>query len=173
MFSYANSGGITNFSRRGIDYIPSKRACVKELSGDFVEDYYNTRKWLESLAIERASKVGMDAILLQEYWKEECEAYTQGDREKLAFCSRRLQRYIYSACKSPFLENYLIKLWKAAPRHYAKTEEAKSEFVEHVFQYHKALVEALCVNDIVLAQKLVEDYFDWCKFTFIKSRESR
>ena len=155
-----------------IDYIPKQGARVKEISVDFLDDYYDTRKWLESLAIELACQKGIEKELLQQYIEEETAAYEERDVSRLSACSRRLMEYLYHACGSPRLEAYLQQLWSASPRHYSRNDKAREQFIDTTFYYHKQLFQALLQEDAQEAIRLTERHLDVAKANYIRYRES-
>ncbi len=155
-----------------IDYIPKQGARVKELSVDFLDDYYNTRKWLEGLAIELACKNGIDKALLEQYRKEEAAAYEKQDIPRLSACSQQLQKYLYHASGSPRLEAYLLQLLVASPRHYSKNDEARKRFVDATFRYHGNLTQALIQGDVPQAVRLMERHLDLAQENYLHYRET-
>ncbi len=155
-----------------IDYIPKQGARVKEISVDFLDDYYDTRKWLEGLAIELACQRGIDKEPLQQYLEEESAAYEARDLPQLSACSRRLMEYLYHACGSPRLESYLRQIWSASPRHYSRNDKAREQFVDATFRYHNQLTQALLREDAQEAIRLTERHLDVAKKNYIRYRES-
>ena len=153
-------------------YIPKQGAHVKDISVDFLDDYYNTRKWLEGLAIHYACQAGVDEDLLIRYEEEEREAYKAQDISRLSICSKRLEEYISQASGSPRLEAYLIQLWDASPRHYSKDDEARKMFIEATYQYHGQLIHALIKGDSEEAVRLTERHLDVARENYLKYRES-
>lgn len=155
-----------------IDYIPKKGAYVKELSVDFLDDYYDTRKWLEGLAIRYACQAGVDPDLLSQYMEEEQAAYEAQDIPRLSACSKRLEEYLYHACQSPLLESYLLQLLEASPRHYSRDDKARTLFVKATYQYHCQLIQALIHQDVEDAIERTNRHLDVAKENYLKYRET-
>ena len=155
-----------------IDYIPKQGARVKEISVDFLDDYYDTRKWLESLAIELACQKGIDKELLQQYLEEETAAYEERDVSRLSACSRRLMEYLYHACGSPRLEAYLRQIWDAGPRHRSKDEESRNRFIDTNFRYHQQLIQAIIQGNAPEAIRLTERFLNMLKENYLQYQKS-
>lgn len=155
-----------------IDYVPKQGARVKDISVDFLEDYYNTRKWLEGLAVTCVCRAGVDRSLLARLEEEEREAFAAQDIARLSACGKRLEEYLFHACGSPRLETYLLRLWSASPRRYSRDGEARKAFVEATYRYHCRLIRALSEGDAEEAVKLIERHLDAAKENYLRYRES-
>lgn len=153
-----------------IDYVPKHGACVKEISVDFLDDYYDTRKWLMGLSFDLICRREFDQDTLKNLLADETKAYETHNIEALLACGSHLEKYIYHICGSPRLEEYLIQLREASPNHFSRNNDERNRIIDATYSYHRQLVNTLCRRDSQAAQELNSQHMDLVKNLYIRYR---
>lgn len=147
-----------------IDYIPNRGCFAKGFTRRDIEDLYAVRKALEILAVEWAvNRINQAEIDKLQEQSDLMEFYTaRKDGKKVLEINSDFHAVIYNASGSRFMAQ-VLRSYKEYIDQTRKVIFDGGEYLEEIFQEHKAVLEAIKNRDVEGAKEAMAKHLDGSK----------
>lgn len=147
-----------------IDYIPNRGCFAKGFTRRDIEDLYAVRKALEILAVEWAvNRINQAEIDKLQEQSDLMEFYTaRKDGKKVLEINSDFHSVIYNATGSRFMAQ-VLRSYKEYIDQTRKVIFDGGEYLEEIFQEHKAVLEAIKNRDVEGAKAAMAKHLDGSK----------
>lgn len=147
-----------------IDYIPNRGCFAKGFTRRDIEDLYAVRKSLEILAVEWAvDRITQEQIDKLQEQSDLMEFYTtRGDCKKVLEINSDFHSVIYNATGSRFMAQ-VLRSYKEYIEQTRKAIFDEKDYLEDIFQEHKAVLEAIKDRDAERAKAAMAMHLDGSK----------
>ena len=147
-----------------IDYIPNRGCFAKGFTRRDIEDLYAVRKALEILAVEWAvNRINQAEIDKLQEQSDLMEFYTaRKDGKKVLEINSDFHAVIYNASGSRFMAQ-VLRSYKEYIDQTRKVIFDERDYLEEIFQAHKAVLEAVKNRDVEGAKAAMAKHLDGSK----------
>ncbi len=147
-----------------IDYIPNRGCFAKGFTQQDIEDLYAVRKALEILAVEWAvSRITQSQLEKLQEQSDLMEFYTnRRDCKKVLEINSDFHSVIYNATGSRFMAQ-VLRSYKEYIEQTRKAIFDESDYLEEIFQEHRAVLEAIKAHDVEGAKEAMAKHLDGSK----------
>ncbi len=147
-----------------IDYIPNRGCFAKGFTRRDIEDLYAVRKALEILAVEWAvNRINQAEIDKLQEQSDLMEFYTaRKDGKKVLEINSDFHAVIYNASGSRFMAQ-VLRSYKEYIDQTRKVIFDERDYLEEIFQEHKAVLEAVKNRDVEGAKEAMAKHLDGSK----------
>lgn len=147
-----------------IDYIPNRGCFAKGFTRRDIEDLYAVRKALEILAVEWAvNRINQAEIDKLQEQSDLMEFYTaRKDGKKVLEIDSDFHAVIYNASGSRFMAQ-VLRSYKEYIDQTRKVIFDERDYLEEIFQEHKAVLEAVKNRDVEGAKEAMAKHLDGSK----------
>lgn len=147
-----------------IDYIPNRGCFAKGFTRRDIEDLYAVRKALEILAVEWAvNRINQAEIDKLQEQSDLMEFYTaRKDGKKVLEINSDFHAVIYNASGSRFMAQ-VLRSYKEYIDQTRKVIFDERDYLEEIFQEHKAVLEAVKNRDVEGAKAAMAKHLDGSK----------
>lgn len=147
-----------------IDYIPNRGCFAKGFTKQDIEDIYAVRKALEVLSVEWAvNRITPEEISNLQDQSDLMEFYTtRKDGRKVLEINTDFHDIIYNATGSRFMAQ-VLRSYKEYIEQTRKVLFYEQEYLDEIFQEHKAILEAIKEGDAAKAKEAMARHLDGSK----------
>lgn len=144
-----------------IDYIPNRGCFAKGFTRQDIEDIYAVRKALEILAVEWAvNRITSEQIQSLQDQSDLMEFYTaRKDSKKVLEINTDFHDVIYNATGSRFMAQ-VLRSYKEYIEQTRKVIFYEQEYLEEIFEEHKAVLMAIMSKDAEAAKEAMAKHLD-------------
>ena len=144
-----------------IDYIPNRGCFAKGFTRQDIEDIYAVRKALEILAVEWAvNRITPEEIQSLQDQSDLMEFYTsRRDSKKVLEINTDFHDVIYNATGSRFMAQ-VLRSYKEYIEQTRKVIFYEQDYLEEIFQEHKAVLDAMIARDVEAAKDAMARHLD-------------
>ncbi|WP_419024495.1 GntR family transcriptional regulator [Emergencia sp.] len=147
-----------------IDYIPNRGCFAKGFTKQDIEDIYAVRKALEVLSVEWAvNRITPEEISNLQDQSDLMEFYTtRKDGRKVLEINTDFHDIIYNATGSRFMAQ-VLRSYKEYIEQTRKVLFYEQEYLDEIFQEHKAILDAIKEGDAAKAKEAMARHLDGSK----------
>jgi DNA-binding GntR family transcriptional regulator len=151
-----------------IEVIPYKGAMVCDVDEDEIENIFEVRVELDSLATRKAAKNAQksDIKYLRRMAKKFEESIKNGDLGEMISANEDFHNYIYELSQNPTLIQVIQQL-KAQSHILRYHAWASPDVIKRIQKEHKLLIEAIENQDLKLLDDLARRHISYSKETYL------